>query len=68
MRLHSLSPAGWCSPLGDAEHIRAQGVFGAAVALVGREFAVGVNLCLESLQEGLASRAGAGAAVNGAAP
>jgi hypothetical protein len=48
--------------------VGAEGVFGATVALVGREFAIGVNLCLESLQEGLASRAGAGAAISGAAP
>jgi hypothetical protein len=43
-------------------------MLGAAVALLGWEFPVGVNFFLEALQEGLASRTGAGAAVNGATP
>jgi hypothetical protein len=60
--------AGGYGPLGEAEHVGAQGVCGAAAAFVGREFVIGVNLFLEPLQEGLASRAGAGATVDGAAP
>jgi hypothetical protein len=63
-----LNLAGGYGSLGEAEHMRTQGVFGAAVALVGREFAIGVNLFLESLQEGLARWPGAGAAVDGATP
>jgi hypothetical protein len=43
-------------------------VLGATVALVGREFAIGINLCLEPLQEGLTSWPGPGATVNGATP
>ena len=43
-------------------------MLGAAAALVGWEVAIRVNLFLESLQEGLACWAGAGAAVDGAAP
>jgi hypothetical protein len=43
-------------------------VFGAAAAFVGRELAVGVDLSLETLEELLAGRAGAGASVVGAAP
>jgi hypothetical protein len=43
-------------------------VFGATVALVGRQFAIGINLFLKPLQERLAGWPGAGAAVNGAAP
>jgi hypothetical protein len=43
-------------------------MLGAAVALLGWEFAIGVNFFLESLQEGLASRTCAGTAVGGATP
>ena len=50
--------AGGYGSLGETEPVRAEGVLGAAVGLVGREFAVGVNLCLESLQEGLAGGCG----------
>ena len=43
-------------------------MLGTAVAFVGREVAVGINLCLESLQEGLTGWPRAGATVDGAAP
>jgi hypothetical protein len=55
-------------PRGEAEHVGALGVFGAAAALVGRELAVWIDLALEALEELLAGRAGAGAPVFGAAP
>ena len=55
-------------PLREAEHVGALGVFGAAAALVGREFAVGVDLTLEALEELLAGGTGAGSSVIGAAP
>ena len=60
--------AGSYGSLGEAEHVGAFRVFGAAVALVGRECAVGVNLSFEPAQKRLAGWAGARAAVVGAAP
>ncbi len=56
---------GW---FGEAEHVGAFGVLGAAAALVGRELAVGVDFSLEALEELLACWAGAGAAIVGATP
>jgi hypothetical protein len=53
---------------GEAEHVGALGVLGAAASLVWRELAVGVDLALEALEELLAGRAGAGASVFGATP
>jgi hypothetical protein len=43
-------------------------VLGAAAALFDREFAVGVDLAFEPLEELLAGGAGAGCSVVGAAP
>jgi hypothetical protein len=60
--------AGAHGSLGEAEHVGALGVLGAAAAFVGRELAVGVDLALESLEELLAGGAGAGGSVVGAAP
>ena len=54
--------------LGEAEHVGALGVLGAAAAFVGRELAVEVDLALEALEELLAGGAGAGGSVVGAAP
>jgi hypothetical protein len=60
--------AGVHGPLGEAEHVSALGVLGAASALVGRKYAIGINLSLESLQELLSGWPGACASVVGAAP
>jgi hypothetical protein len=65
---HLTLPAGGYGFLGEAKHVGAQSVFGAEVTLVGRQFAVGINLFLESLQEGLAGWPGSGASVDCAAP
>jgi hypothetical protein len=54
--------------LGEAEHVGAQGVVGAAAAFVGWQGAIGVYIVLETLEEGLPGRSGSGAAVGGAAP
>src|SRR5579875_1906608 len=56
------------SSFGQAEHVGALGVFGAAAAFLRREDAVGVDLALEAFQELLAGGSGAGGAVVGAAP
>ena len=56
------------SSLGEAEHVGALGVFGAAAAFAGRELAVGVDLALEPLEELLARWTGTGGSVVGAAP
>ena len=60
--------AGAYGSLGEAKHVGALGVIGAAAALVGRELAVWVDLELEALEELLAGGAGAGGPVVGAAP
>jgi hypothetical protein len=64
----SASLAGGYGALGEAEHVGALGVLGAAAAFVRRELAVRVDLALEPLEELLAGCAGAGRSVVGAAP
>jgi hypothetical protein len=68
LNVSSASPASCYGPLGETEHVRALGVFGAASTLVGRKFAIGINLFLESVQECLAGWSGTGASVSSATP
>lgn len=63
-----MAASGGYGLLGEAEHVGAEDMLSAAVALVRRELAIWVDLCLEPLQEGLTGWPGAGAAVNGATP
>ncbi|MFI5064951.1 MAG: hypothetical protein ACHP9Z_13395 [Streptosporangiales bacterium] len=66
--VNSAIPACCYGPLGEAEHVRASRVFGAALALFRREFAIRVNLAFESPQERLAGGPRPSAAVGGATP
>lgn len=64
----SACSAGSYGPLGEAEHVSAHRVFGAASSLVKWQLAIGVNLSFESRQERLVGWASAGAPVFGATP
>jgi hypothetical protein len=55
-------------PLGELEHVGTFRVLSTTVALVGREFAVGVDLSLEALEECFTCWTSAGASVFGATP
>jgi hypothetical protein len=59
---------GGYGPLGEAEHVGTLRMFGATVAFVERELAVGVNLPLESLEKFLTRGPGSGASILGATP
>jgi hypothetical protein len=60
--------AGGYGSQGEAEHVGALSMIGAAVAFVGRQGAIRIYFSLEASEEGLAGGASTGTAVGGAAP